>query len=89
MDVLGRSMSQNGVVHLMDSEDSRSETWLTLCGRKIRATHALPLQKFDAGENCCTVCVKMRRGNELLHSQLATNFDKCSSREVYLSARTA
>ena len=89
MDVLGRSMSQNGVVHLMDSENPRSETWLTLCGRKIRATHALPLQKFNAGENCCTVCVKMRRGSELLHSRLATGFDKRPSREVDLSARTA
>lgn len=82
-------MSQNGVVHLMDSENPPSQTWLTLCGRKIRASHALPLQKFDAGDNCCTVCVRMQRGNELLHSRLATSFDKCSSREVYLSARTA
>ncbi|MHC5855246.1 hypothetical protein [Nostoc sp.] len=63
-------MSQNGVVHLMDSEDLRSQTWLTLCGRKIRATHALPLQKFNAGENCCTVCVRMQRSNSLLHSRL-------------------
>ncbi|WP_375493089.1 hypothetical protein [uncultured Nostoc sp.] len=64
-------MSQNGVVHLMDSENPRSQTWFTLCGRKIRATHALPVQKFDAGENCCTVCVKMQRSNSLLHSRLA------------------
>ncbi len=71
MEVLGRTMSQNGVVHLMDSENPRSQTWFTLCGRKIRATHALPVQKFDAGERCCTVCVKMQRGNELLHSRLA------------------
>ncbi|WP_375468115.1 hypothetical protein [uncultured Nostoc sp.] len=65
-------MSENGVLHLMDSEDSRSQTWFTLCGRKIRATHALPLQKFDAGENCCTVCTRMQRSNELLHSRLVT-----------------
>ncbi len=71
MEVLGRPMSQNGVVHLMDSENPRSQTWFTLCGRKIRATHALPVQKFDAGENCCTVCVKMQRSNSLLHSRLA------------------
>lgn len=70
MEVLGRPMSQNGVVHLMDSENPRSQTWFTLCGRKIRATHALPLQKFDAGENCCTVCVRMQRSNSLLHSRL-------------------
>lgn len=89
MEVLGRQISENGVLHLMDSENPRSQTWLTVCGRKIRATHALPLQKFDAGENCCTVCVRMQRGNELLHSQLATSFDKCSRREVNLSARTA
>jgi hypothetical protein len=90
-------MSQNGVVHLMDSEESRSptaggtpsQTWLTLCGRKIRATHALPLQKFDAGENCCTVCVRMQRGNELLHSRLATSFEKCLGGQVNLSSRTA
>lgn len=73
----------------MDSEDSRSQTWFTLCGRKIRATHALPLQNFDAGENCCTVCVRMQRGNDLLHSRLATGFDKRPGREVDLSARTA
>jgi hypothetical protein len=89
MEVLGRQISQSGALHLMDSEESRSQTWLTLCGRKIRAAHALPLQKFDASENCCTVCVKMRRGNELLHSRLATSFDKCPGREVDLSARTA
>lgn len=70
MEVLGRPMSQNRVVHLMDSEDPRSQTWFTLCGRKVRATHALPLQKFDAGENCCTVCVRMQRSNSLLHSRL-------------------
>lgn len=64
-------MSQNGVVHLMDSEKPGQPTWFTLCGRKIRATHALPLQKFDGGENCCTVCVRMQRSNELLHTRLA------------------
>ncbi|MBN4002216.1 hypothetical protein [Nostoc sp. LPT] len=72
MEVLGRQISENGVLHLMDSENPRSQTWFTLCGRKIRATHALPLQKFDAGENCCTVCIKMQRSNELLHSRLPT-----------------
>lgn len=70
MEVLGRPMSQNKRLHLMESENPFSETWLTLCGRKIRATHALPLQKFDAGENCCTVCVRMQRGNDLLHQRL-------------------
>ena len=70
MDVLGRPMSQNNKLHLMDIEDLRSQTWLTLCGRKIRATHALPLQKFDAGEDCCTVCVRMQRSNSLLHQRL-------------------
>ncbi|BBD66528.1 hypothetical protein NIES4072_62020 [Nostoc commune NIES-4072] len=70
MEVLGRQISKNGVLHLMDNENPRSQTWLTVCGRKIRATHALPLQKFDAGENCCTVCVRMQRSNELLHSRL-------------------
>lgn len=79
MEVLGRPLSQNKRLHLMDSEDSRSptaggtpsQTWFTLCGRKIRATHALPLQKFDAGENCCTVCVRMQRSNSLLHQRLS------------------
>ncbi|RCJ41074.1 hypothetical protein A6769_38940 [Nostoc punctiforme NIES-2108] len=70
MDVLGRPMSQNKAVHLMDNEKPGQTTWFTLCGRKIRATHALPLQKFDAGENCCTVCVKMQRSNSLLHQRL-------------------
>jgi len=82
-------MSQNKALHLMDSENPLEQTWLTLCGRKIRATHALPLQKFDAGENCCTVCVRMQRGNELLHSRLATSFDKCLGGQVNLSSRTA
>ncbi|MEH2217827.1 MAG: hypothetical protein V7K72_12075 [Nostoc sp.] len=63
-------MSQNKMLHLMDSENPFSLTWFTLCGRKIRAAHALPLQKFDAGENCCTVCVRMQRSNSLLHSRL-------------------
>lgn len=80
MEVLGRPMSLNLRLHLMDSEDlrsptaggTRSQTWFTLCGRKIRATHALPLQKFDAGEDCCTVCVRMQRSNSLLHTRLAT-----------------
>ena len=54
----------------MDNEDPLAQTWLTLCGRKIRAAHALSKQKFDAGENCCTVCVRMQRSNELLHSWL-------------------
>ena len=72
MDVLGRQMSENGVLHLMDSENPRSQTWFTVCGRKIRATHALPLQKFDAGENCCIVCARMQRSNSLLHSRLMT-----------------
>jgi hypothetical protein len=71
-------MSPNRVVHLMDSEELRSptargtpsQTWFTLCGRKIRATHALPLQNFNASENCCTVCVRMQRSNLLLHSRL-------------------
>ncbi|MEH1903095.1 MAG: hypothetical protein V7L04_17200 [Nostoc sp.] len=71
MEVLGRQKSENGVLHLMDSEKPLSPTWLTMCGRKIRAAHALPLQKFDAGENCCTVCVRMQRSNELLHSRLS------------------
>ncbi|MHC5739909.1 hypothetical protein [Nostoc sp.] len=72
MEVLGRQISENGVLHLMDGEKADQETWFTLCGRKIRATHALSLQKFDAGENCCTVCVRMQRGNALLHSRLPT-----------------
>ncbi|WP_143874168.1 hypothetical protein [Nostoc sp. 'Peltigera malacea cyanobiont' DB3992] len=70
MDVLARQMSENGVLHLMDSENPLSQTWLTVCGRKIRASHALPLQKFDVAPNCCTVCVRMQRGNELLRSRL-------------------
>jgi hypothetical protein len=70
MDVLGRPMSQNKAVHLMDNEKPGQATWFTLCGRKIRAAHALPLQKFDAGENCCTVCVRMQRSNSLLRSRL-------------------
>ncbi|WP_141699698.1 hypothetical protein [Nostoc sp. KVJ20] len=82
-------MSQNGMLHLMDSENPFSQTWLTLCGRKIRASHALPLQNFDASENCCTVCARMQRGNSLLHSRLATNFDKCLGGQVNLSSRTA
>ncbi|MEH2201898.1 hypothetical protein [Nostoc sp.] len=61
-------MSQNKALHLMDSENPRSQTWFTLCGRKIRATHALPLQKFDAGEKCCRVCARMQRSNSRLHS---------------------
>ena len=72
MDVLGRQKSENGVLHLMDSENPLEQTWFTLCGRKIRATHALPPQKFDAGENCCTVCIRMQRSNSLLHSRLMT-----------------
>ena len=63
----------------MDSENPRwlrppqaSQIWLTVCGRRIRASHALPLQKFDVAPNCCTVCVRMQRGNELLHSRLPT-----------------
>ena len=63
-------MSQNGVLHLMDSENPRSQTWFTLCGRKIRAAHALRKQKFDAGKDCCTVCVRMQRSNLLLHQRL-------------------
>ncbi|MEH2322779.1 MAG: hypothetical protein V7K32_04115 [Nostoc sp.] len=55
----------------MDREKRGSATWFTLCGRKMRATHALPLQKFDGKENCCTVCVRMQRSNLLLHSRLA------------------
>ncbi|MEH1928816.1 hypothetical protein [Nostoc sp.] len=72
MDVLGRRISENGVLHLMDSENPRSQIWLTVCGRRIRASHALPLQKFDVAENCCTVCVRMQRSNDLLHSRLPT-----------------
>ena len=72
MEVLGRQKSENGVLHLMDSENPLEQTWFTLCGRKIQATHALPLQKFDAGENCCSVCVQMQRSNSLLHSRLMT-----------------
>lgn len=89
MDVLGRQISENGVLHLMDNENPGEVTWFTLCGRKSHATDALPLQKFDAGENCCTVCVKMQRGNQLLHSRLATSFDKCLGGQVNLSSRTA
>lgn len=70
MDVLGRRMSQNKALHLMDSENPLKPTWFTLCGRKIRAAHALPLQKFDAQENCCTVCARMQRSNSLLHSRV-------------------
>ncbi len=65
-------MSQNKALHLMDSENPLEQTWFTLCGRKIRAAHALPLQKFDGKENCCTVCVRMQRSNSLLHSRLMT-----------------
>ncbi|AVH62003.1 hypothetical protein [Nostoc sp. 'Peltigera membranacea cyanobiont' N6] len=72
MEILGRQISENGVLHLIDNENPRSQTWLTVCGRKIRATHALPLQKFDAGANCCTVCARMQRSNELLRSRLPT-----------------
>jgi hypothetical protein len=70
MEVLGRQISQSGVLHLMDKQEPLEQTWFTLCGRKIRATHALRLQKFDASENCCTVCVRMQRSNELLHQGL-------------------
>ena len=72
MDVLARQKSENGVLHLMDNENPREPIWLTVCGRKILAAHALPLQKFDAGENCCAVCVRMQRSNNLLHSRLPT-----------------
>ncbi|MFN6480431.1 hypothetical protein [Nostoc sp. DedQUE07] len=70
MEVLGRQISENGVLHLMDGEKTDQETGLTLCGRQNHTTNALPLQKFDGGKNCCTVCVRMQRGNELLHSRL-------------------
>ncbi|MDZ7970683.1 MAG: hypothetical protein RM368_38140 [Nostoc sp. DedSLP03] len=70
MDALGRRTSEHGVLHLMESEKHGQPIWLTLCGRKIRATDALPPQKFDAGENCCIVCVRMQRSNSLLHSRL-------------------
>ncbi|MDF5712062.1 MAG: hypothetical protein PUP90_31415 [Nostoc sp. S4] len=63
-------MSQNKALHLMDSSKPGQQTWSTLCGRKIRASHALPLENFDAGENCCTVCVRMQRSNDLLHQRL-------------------
>lgn len=46
---------------LIDSENPLSQTWLPMYGRKIRASHAIPLQKFDVAENCCTVCVRMQR----------------------------
>jgi hypothetical protein len=65
-------MASNGVLHLMDNEKPSQATWFTLCGRKIRAAHALPLQKFDERKNCCTVCVRMQRSNSLLHSRLMT-----------------
>lgn len=70
MSVLGRRMSQNKALHLMDAEKPGQQTWFTLCGRKIRASHALPLQKFDFGEECCTVCIRMQRSNNLLHQRL-------------------
>ncbi|WP_138506713.1 hypothetical protein [Nostoc sp. PA-18-2419] len=63
-------MSQNKALHLMDSEKPGQRTWFTLCGRKIRVSHALPLENFDSGENCCTVCIKMQRSNNLLHQRL-------------------
>ncbi|MEH2394129.1 MAG: hypothetical protein V7K21_21510 [Nostoc sp.] len=56
----------------MDREKPGEVTWLTLCGRKIHAAHALPLQKFGSQENCCAVCVQMQRSNELLHSRSMT-----------------
>ncbi len=71
MDVLGRRISQHGALHLMESEKPRQRIWLTLCGRKIRASQALPLERF-AGNDCCTVCARMQRSNESLHSRLAT-----------------
>ncbi|MBX9255378.1 hypothetical protein H1Q63_15765 [Desmonostoc muscorum CCALA 125] len=71
MDLLGRRISQHGVLHLMENENCRRQVWLTLCGRKIRASSALPLERF-AGDDCCTVCARMQRSNESLHSRLAT-----------------
>ncbi|MEH2279097.1 MAG: hypothetical protein V7K40_31015 [Nostoc sp.] len=54
----------------MDNEKPGEATWFTLCGRKIRAADTLPLQKFDAQENCCAVCTQMQRSNLLLRSKL-------------------
>ncbi|MFN6538633.1 MAG: hypothetical protein RM021_020095 [Nostoc sp. EkiNYC01] len=71
MDVLGRRMSEHGALHLMESEDRRRKVWLTLCGRKMRPSSALPLERF-VGDDCCTVCARMKRSNESLHSRLAT-----------------
>ncbi|MBW4672813.1 MAG: hypothetical protein KME52_01870 [Desmonostoc geniculatum HA4340-LM1] len=71
MDVLARRISQHGALHLMENEDRRRQVWLTLCGRKIRASQALSAERF-AGDDCCTVCARMKRSNESLHSRLAT-----------------
>lgn len=64
-------MSEHGALHLMESEKGGQAVWLTLCGRKMRVSHALAREKF-AGEDCCTVCLRMQRSNESLHSRLAT-----------------
>lgn len=66
--LLGRQMATTGVIHLTEENPSR-KTWVTLCGRKIRPSHALPLQEF-AGDNCCAYCAKVQRSSELLRSRL-------------------
>lgn len=58
--LLGRRTNPNNVLHLMDKQDPLARTWLTLCGRKIRAKHALASEKFVGGEGCCTVCQGMQ-----------------------------
>lgn len=58
-ELLGRQMSSTGVVHLVE-ERPNTKTWLTICGRKIRVAHALPLQSFTNG-NRCAVCSQMQR----------------------------
>ncbi|BAY90792.1 MULTISPECIES: hypothetical protein [unclassified Tolypothrix] len=65
---MGRRMATTGVIHLTE-ESPNEETWLTLCGRKIRAAQALPLEEF-AGGNCCVYCTRVQRSNELLRSRL-------------------
>jgi hypothetical protein len=61
MDVLGRRMSRSGVLHLIQNETENQGDWITVCGRKINRSYALPTETFDGGDKCCAACKYKRR----------------------------
>jgi hypothetical protein len=71
MTLIGQRLSSTGKLHLLKNQEQ--DTWVTCCGRKVRAQYAVPKEDFDfTGADCCICCVYKYSLNQQKTSKSST-----------------